>query len=108
MNSSFIDSVVIENVFYENHASFEIDIYFRANGQRFYLFLMKPDSVYRPRGIAHDTDECCVFCQKDQRKNSNCEVLQPYLNNLYHRLVEHPSIRLEWLYISHDERKENK
>lgn len=82
-----------------------IDIYFELQGHPYCLRTDEELGLYKPVAIYHEFEDECVFCGKSTN-GSLCLTLikQPHLNDLFQRLIQIPSIRLEWLFIPHEER----
>ena len=73
---------------------------FKIDGFQYSLFTNKKENgtIY-PKAIVHiDNNSSCLYCEKG---GIVCPKLQTHREKLFHRLIEHPSIRLEWLYIDH-------
>lgn len=76
--------------------SFDIDSY------PYFLSLFKNNQgVFEPRGVYHDSEDRCPLCQSENRQYLGCDPFFPEKHALFLRLIEHPSIRLKWLYIPH-------
>jgi len=67
---------------------------------RYNLFVKEmEDGVVRPVKVVHgDVNSHCKYCKKE---SYICHKLMNYQQELFHRLIEFPSIRLEWLYMNH-------
>ena len=75
-------------------------IRFSINGFRYHMHLHQ-DANGRtyPTNIYHlDEDKTCTYCENP---TLFCLNLTEYQEPLFHRLIEFPSIRLEWLFIDH-------
>lgn len=75
-------------------------IRFEIDGFRYNLLTRENEyGIVYPKSIYHfDDGDNCTYCK--QLMNS-CEELAKYKQELFQRLIEFPSIRLEWLYIDH-------
>lgn len=73
---------------------------FEIDGFPYNLFTKKnKNGTYYPNDIVHfGNNASCPYCEKGELV---CSQLKTQLRELFHRLIEHPSIRLEWLYINH-------
>ena len=91
----------IANISYRNPellGKFVLD--FEIDGFPYRLFTKKKENgtIY-PDGIVHlGTNNECQYCEDG---NLICHELKTHREELFHRLVEHPSIRFDWLYIDH-------
>lgn len=97
-----IDGLAITNVSqYETH--FFINTFyiaFELDGFRYELFAEQGiDGLVHPKFIKHsDENNTCNYCEN---RSSVCRGLSEYKKEFFHRLIEFPSIRLQWLYIKH-------
>ena len=97
-----IDELEITNV--SHYKSKYLDpgfiIEFSIDGFRYNLHTEKQENgVVYPHHIIHmDTDNDCKYCENEL---NYCLELMNYNQELFHRLIEFPSIRLEWLFIDH-------
>lgn len=75
-------------------------IEFKINGFRYKLHTDKQENgAIFPHHIVHiDQTTDCNYCDND---TYYCYGLMDHRNELFHRLIEFPSIRLDWLYINH-------
>ena len=90
-NVSQRESVYFTNVFY---ITFEID------GFGYSMFIKQAaDGLIHPQSIDHLIQNgTCKYCKN---RSTLCPVLNDYKKELFHRLIDFPSIPLEWLYIDH-------
>ena len=94
-----VEELDISEVYQERRNEKRINIYFKANGQKYMLEMWKYDGrPFIPSTIEHDSNQTCLICRK---KQILCDPLKKHVKTLFHRLIEFPSIRLEWLYIEH-------
>ena len=77
-----------------------IDINFKLKDCHYYLVVVKT-GCFRPAIVRHRSDQRCPFCQRSNFGGYDCRDLEKYVDLLFHRLIDMPSIRLEWLYIPH-------
>ena len=82
-----------------------IDIYFKLQGNLYCLRTRKRDKVYELVTVYHEFKHKCEYCGK-RGNGSICEDLEDQIVDLFHHLIEHPSIRLEWLFIPYKPYKE--
>ena len=84
----------VEHIEYAYSITFKIDGF----GYRIYVNGEKNGTVH-PTGIMHaDDEEDCTYCKV---ATYMCLELNKYSTELFHRLIEFPSTRLEWLFINH-------
>lgn len=91
----------ISNVWQEYFLETSIDIKFELPTGKYELFLSQyREGVYYPAEIYHITNiPQCPYCDGQR---IHCEGLRNYKKELFRRLIEHPSIRLEWLYLEYE------
>lgn len=75
---------------------------FEVNHHTYSICVTKGEQAFFPREIFHGPGETCVFCNN---KTYHCPGIEKYMHSLFQQLIEHPSIRLEWLFLEHPERK---
>lgn len=101
MDQLNVDDLKITNVSHEQTTFFKnFIIRFEIDGIEYRLHTegSTAGTVY-PFNIIHQSeDNDCNYCDKSSKQ---CRALSKYQDELFHRLIEHPSIRLEWLYIHH-------
>lgn len=97
-----INHIVFTDVYQEFPFDDRIDIHFTVDTQSYFLEMYKTQDAYRPSSVWHYEGQLCSFCHK--RSAKQCEPLRSQLNELYQALIEHPSIRLEWLFLPHQKR----
>lgn len=75
-------------------------LYFTIDGNRYNLHtIVRGDGKFCPTDVYHlASSTTCTYCTKGSAK---CPGLTEKRIEVFHRLIEHPSIRLEWLYIDH-------
>lgn len=96
-----INELNITNVSHQKLSEYlnEFDIAFEIDGVPYRLYAVGATKPVRPIHIEHlDEDSLCTYCKKP---SDFCEKLAENKKELFHRLIEQPSIRLEWLYINH-------
>lgn len=73
---------------------------FQLNDVGFFLSVAKEsDDKFHPLAVMHrDETFKCPFCRK---KGVLCDVLNDNILSLFHQAIEHPAVRLEWLYIDY-------
>lgn len=99
MKQGYVEELQISEVYQEKLGEKRINIYFKANGQKYMLLMWKyKDRPFFPSTIEHNSNETCLVCRK---KMILCDPMQRHVNALFKRLIEYPSIRLEWLYLPH-------
>ena len=94
-----VDELNIKNVSHQESDFFinTFSITFEIDGFRYGLIVSKGgDGLFHPKYIEHFGN--CKYCGNNFVR---CHELMNLMRNLFHRLIEHPSIRLEWLYINH-------
>ena len=96
-----IEKLTIRDVHQTAVSSDRIDVYFTIATHTYMLAVVeKEKGMYVPRMVFHETTGPCPFCQKEW-KSSDCSTLNEQIETLFHRLVEYPNIRLEWLFLNH-------
>lgn len=100
MDQTFLENLELSNVYQTQQVDWAIHISFTFNDRGYRLLSVLDNDIFNPACVYHETTEWCAFCQK-KAIGKNCKPLEPYLNYLFLRLIEHPSIRLKWLYIPH-------
>jgi len=96
-----IDELNIVNVSQSKVKSMEngIVITFQVDSFRYNLYTLEKDGMFNPYHLVHlDENSDCTLCENG---SNYCKELMKYKQELFHRLIEFPSIRLEWLYINH-------
>ena len=80
-------------------------ILFKIEGFEFVVKVPKEeDGLFHPDEIMHvQVDGICPLCKED---TIWCDSLNQSLYDFFNYLIESPSIRLEWLYIPHENRSE--
>lgn len=58
--------------------------------------------VFQPFEISHSSDDFCRLCKKEHKKRRICSILDEHTTGIFQQLIQHPSIRLEWLYIPYE------
>ena len=107
MNSTFLNEFTLVEVKERYTNEFVKKIFFtvKEHDQRYWIEVRRKNGVFRPNKIKHSSrmGRPCAFCGKSAKDSSltSCKALELHKNEVFHRLIEHPSIRLEWLYISH-------
>ena len=101
MDQLNIDELNITNVSYRDlkYNGLGYVLTFKIEGFRYILHTEKQEdgSVY-PSHINHvDASYHCKYCEG----SVSCLELMKHQKELFHRLIEFPSIRLDWLYIHH-------
>ena len=98
-----LEELTLSNVYQEIPLSTIIDIYFCLENAPYLLRTLKDSGVYKPLEVCHKMNERCDYCGS-QEYGGYCSALDSQAENLFNRLVEYPSIRLEWLYLPYEER----
>ena len=99
MAKEFVETLNITNVYQKKKYDRRMAIYFTIEGFHYRLYAEKQEyGIFYPTDVLHQEHRReCNYCDKV----TICPGLKVYLLELFHRLIEHPSIRLEWLYINH-------
>jgi len=100
--SLHIDDLMITNVSQRKSVFFidTIEIRFEIDRFRYSLDVSeREDGMFYPWRIDHLEEY--KYCQYCEHRSSVCPGLRDSSKELFHRLIEFPSIRLEWLYINH-------
>jgi len=110
MLDSVVKSGIIEQVEQYQTSTGNIYINFVIDGYDFELSVNKNHSgYYEPSTLWHleETEKICPFCRLCTG-DGNCSALtvaQDARNQLFHRLIQHNSIRLNWLFTPHNSRE---
>ena len=80
-----------------------IRIYFSMNEMNYSLSVLDSrDAGYHPWNVWHESNQPCPFCQ-ESNEESTCLPLKEHKQQLFHQLIALPNLRLEWLFIPHEE-----
>jgi len=83
-----------------------IIIQFTIDTHPYYLVVRRNGSdEFFPFSVRHDSDERCEYCQKRNAKWDECSDLYSRRETIFYRLINFPSIRLEWLYLPYEENR---
>jgi len=105
MIQELLHQMEFSDVFQRPHRSDDkISIYFSVQDYPFRLALEKLDG-YQPLRVAHESILACPFCST-KFKGMTCKPLDYHSSELFKKLIEQPSIRLEWLFLEHSERSD--
>lgn len=96
-----VNELSITNVWQEYWLEKSIDIKFELPTGRYELHLSQNrEGIYFPNEIYHlKNDQDCPYCDGNE---AGCIGLKIHKKELFYRLIEFPSIRLEWLYLPHE------
>jgi len=96
-----VEELTITNISQKYWNKTGIDITFKLNNEWFELHVRKdkegvfhPDEIYHLSGITPD----CTYCDGYKVE---CSELRKYKKDFFERLIQMPSIRLQWLYLPH-------
>ena len=92
----------IRNIEQYNMHARRIDIACMIDGKDYDLvvFKEKDEHVFFPKYVYHRFYSKCSLCDESEHL-THCVPLEEVKLTLFHRLIEHASIRLEWLFIPH-------
>lgn len=97
-----VNELRITNVSYRElkYIARSLVLTFEIDGFRYNLHAKEnEDGMVHPIKINHlDKASRCKHCEDGL---TGCYQLMKYQKELFHRLIEFPSIRLEWVYIDH-------
>ena len=95
-----IHDLDIANVTQNYYDETRIDINFYLINSHYQLHVRKNEKgVFQPFNIYHiKKTGKCLYCDGSE---GGCRGLGMHINELFLRLIEFPSIRLEWLYLPH-------
>ena len=107
---TFIESLDIRNVTQKRVANNRIHIYFTMNELSFHVFAhcnWGGNRLFYPYSVRHSENDFvpCTLCGRGYRVGgvyTQCSFFDGHYNELFHRLIQMPSIRLEWLYLPHE------
>ena len=93
--------VTVTDVYNQRIDKDQAVIHFSVNEQRYTMIvnLDEDSGVFLPDRVFHRTDRYCSFCDESEGTYFNCEWFFDHLDEWFHRLIEYPRIRLEWLYL---------
>lgn len=100
-----VDELSIANVSQQYWNKRSIDINFDLNNMGYQLHVSQDKKgVFFPTEIFHITNiQQCPYCDGSE---AGCDGLKKYKKDFFHRLIGFPSIRLEWLYLAYEPKKE--
>ena len=103
MEQTLIEALDIRNVFQIKKNDGRIDIYFTAEGFTYSLLMKKMEEKYEAWVVWHENRHECPVCNvlANLDTTMSCRMLHKHRQALFHRLIEFPNIRLEWLYLPH-------
>lgn len=106
MRDEWIQELVIENVRQEFGNTGYVKIVFELNGFPYRINVIKNEKgTFEPSPVRHynfKVNETCLLCNKSSSQMEPCSAFFRKRITIFHRLIEQPSIRLEWLYIPHE------
>ena len=79
------------------------DVYFSINEVEYAVRVQSMFGFFKPRFVIHTHlgYENCVACQQKAEYGSVCDSFEPFIVDLFHALIDMPSIRLHWLFLNH-------
>ena len=83
--------------------NYRVSLDFEVNQHTYSMCVTKGEQAFFPTEIFHETREKCAFCNNE---SYHCPGIEKYMHPLFQQLIEHPSIRLEWLFLEHPERND--
>lgn len=98
-----LEELTLSNVYQEMPVTNIIDIFFCLENVPYLLRTLKVSELYKPIDVYHKLNQRCNYCGSKEY-GGYCAALDSQSENLFRRLIEHPSIRLEWLYLPYKER----
>ena len=104
MSQTFVESLAITNVYQKEINENEYTIHFMINDVSYFLEVQKRsrDNKFIPMWVSHEETNYCSLCeQKFLEHGYWCKKFDKYRDEIFHRLIEFPTIRLDWLYIHH-------
>lgn len=104
MSQTFIESLDITNVYQREMDEGEYNIHFTINELSYFLKVQERsrDNLVIPMWVCHEERDYCSLCDREFKVTGEwCKKFNKYRDEIFHRLIEFPSIRLEWLYIHH-------
>jgi hypothetical protein len=96
-----IDTLKFEEVsFYHvrKKTSFVFKFKIKNNENKYALSVIKTNGNFHPYKVYHVDDKDCSYCKRDQILH-DCDSLSRYTDEIYIKLKEHPSIRLEFIFL---------
>lgn len=97
-----IETAEMSEITYKQKETWEYYVYFRLNHKKYSIVVWQDaEGLFRPWNVYHESNKRCPFCDTKDKKGT-CWTLKKQVSPLFRRVVESPSVRLEWLYIPHD------
>ena len=80
-----------------------IDISFILKKFRFGLVVFQDEFTepFSPVRVYHQDSKDCPFCERSKIEETCSSFSKIDISDVFHALIEQPSIRLEWLFIPH-------
>lgn len=95
-----METLNIRNVHQEKLGDWKMKICFTLDERKYSLNVIKNHrDVFEPDRVYHKSDGVCPLCHESTFVD--CRWFRIHLNDLFNQLIEHPNIRLEWLYLDH-------
>ena len=97
-----LKDIKLTNVYHESQYGRKY-ISFKADDRQSYRMVLIKDKdrgIFEPVRVYHKLDIHCLLCDKEGM-HDNCSYFGKHLDALFQRLIQFPSIRLEWLFIPH-------
>ena len=78
-------------------------IEFRLHGLYYYVPLNEAQGKWRALGIhhrllGHGTHDICPYCKHYMYMAYSCDALSKKTDEIFQELIDHPAVRLYWLY----------
>lgn len=105
MSNSWLENVHITNVQQRRINEENMVLTFSMNGLPYTLTIKKREGLFVPLALFHEFDEICPNCLKIGTIK-HCFAWLEEKEKLFHYLIKQPSIRLEWVYIPHEQEVE--
>lgn len=105
MEKGMIEILDITNVYQIRTSKWFVEIYFTVENFEYSLTLKEVEGTYVAWVVCHEDTYVCPVCNvaTDLSTSMTCRFLHEHRRALFKRLVEHPAIRLEWLYLPYVE-----
>lgn len=104
---SFLDDLVLSDVVQQQDSTGDPFFMFQLNGFSYHLYTECDNGVYFPFGVDHAVHgSVCPVCHSCYDHYTVCYELNDLRSSLFLRLIEHPSVRLHWIftpYRTHEE-----
>lgn len=90
----------ITDVYQEKAGEDSVHLYFTYDYLEYQMHIRKIKNQYKPMWVFHMNDHPCILCE-EEASFTRCVDFEERIVDLFHHLIERPSVRLEWIYLEH-------